>query len=70
MNASLAAKLKVEKGAPVSPEVWIYGWTHSGRVGQTQARMNNLTREIEIKDFGKWIKCHQDCDKFFTPAGF
>jgi hypothetical protein len=70
VNVSPAAKLKVEKSAPVSPEVWIHGWTHHGQAGRTQARMNKLTREIEIKEFGKWINCHPGCAKFFTPTGF
>jgi hypothetical protein len=45
---------------------WAYGWTHYGRTGQTKARMNKLTHEVEIKERNKWIKCHSGCDEFFT----
>lgn len=50
-------------------ETWVYGWTHFGQIGQTQARMNTLTRDVEVHEYKKWIKCRSDCDKFFTPAG-
>jgi hypothetical protein len=45
---------------------WVYGWTHYGMTGQTKARMNELTREVEIFDCKNWIKCVAGSDDFFT----
>jgi len=53
----------------VSPgNLWIYGWTHYGMTGQTRARMNKLTREIQIKEQNQWMKYRSGCDRFFTSA--
>ena len=46
--------------------VWVYGWTHYRMTGQTAARMNKLTHEVEIKDGKKWIKCVAGSHEFFT----
>jgi len=60
-----------EKGVDIPIEdSWEYGWTHYGMTGQTKARMNKLTREVEIKERSKWIKCCSGCDELFTsPRG-
>ncbi len=68
MNFKLAAKCQGDIRTPDCPADWVYGWTHYGRTGRTQARMNPLTRAVEIKEFKKWIKCHPGSDQFFTPA--
>ena len=47
---------------------WVYGWTHYGKTGQTRARINTRTHEVEIKERNKWIKCHSGCDEFFTSS--
>ncbi len=54
-------------GVPVETQ-WIYGWTHYGMDGQTQARLNELTREVEIKDNRKWVRCFPGSEEFFTPT--
>jgi len=46
--------------------VWVYGWTHYRMTGQTEARMNKLTHEVEIKDGKKWVKCVAGSHEFFT----
>jgi hypothetical protein len=46
--------------------LWVYGWTHYQMAGQTEARMNQLTREVEIKDGKQWVKCISGCHEFFT----
>lgn len=46
---------------------WIYGWTHYGRPGQTEARLNELTRDVEIKERRKWVLCYPGTHEFFTP---
>jgi hypothetical protein len=46
---------------------WVYGWTHRGMTGQTKARMDKLTREIEIKDRQNWVRCIPGSDVAFTP---
>ena len=46
--------------------LWAYGWTHYGMAGQTRARMNKLTSEVEIKEYNKWIKCRAGCEELFT----
>lgn len=46
---------------------WVYGWTHYKTVGQTQARLNQVTRDVEIRDCRKWIRCIAGSDEFFTP---
>ncbi len=43
-----------------------YGWTHWGQAGQTKARLNRLTGELEIRDGKNWIHCHPKCLAFFT----
>ncbi len=47
---------------------WVYGWTHFQMAGQTVARMDELTREIEVKDCNKWIRCVAGSDAVFTPG--
>ncbi len=44
-----------------------YRWTHLGEVGQTEARLNRETGDLEIRDGEDWIRCHPDCVRFFTP---
>jgi hypothetical protein len=44
-----------------------YGWTRWGQVGQTKARVNRFTGELEVRDGENWIRCHPDCVEFFTP---
>ena len=34
--------------------------------GQTQARMHKLTRQVEIKDGKRWVKCIAGSHQFFT----
>jgi hypothetical protein len=46
--------------------LWVRGWTHYRLAGQTVARMNPLTREVEIRDGKKWIKCVNGSHEFFT----
>jgi hypothetical protein len=48
--------------------VWVYGWTHYRMAGQTQARMNESTNEVEIKDGKKWVKCIAGSHRFFTSS--
>jgi hypothetical protein len=70
-TSDAAANPADEKTATVSIEdSWIYGWTHYGKTGQTKARINKLTRKVEIKESSKWIKCHPGCEEFFTSPGF
>ena len=45
---------------------WLYGWTAYGMVGQTEARMNKLTREVEVYDCKKSVGCVAGSDEFFT----
>lgn len=49
-------------------DFWDYGWTHLGKTGQTRARMNKQTREVEIKERNTWIKCCSGCDELFSSA--
>ena len=49
-------------------DLWEYGWTHFGKVGQTRARMNKETREVEIKERNGWLKCCSGCDILFTST--
>jgi len=46
---------------------WVYGWTHFRMTGQTVARMDKLTRVIEVKDCQKWIRCAAGSAAVFTP---
>ena len=46
--------------------LWVYGWTHYQMAGQTTARMNKLTHEVEIKDGKRWVKCIAGSHRFFT----
>ena len=52
--------------APPGSSSWVYGWTHYQMAGQTEARMNALTHEVEIKDGKRWVKCVTGSHKFFT----
>jgi len=47
---------------------WRYGWTHYGAEGQTPARLHTPTREVEIRDGKKWVRCASGSDAYFTPA--
>jgi len=49
-----------------SDGLWYYGWTHYGTSAQTPARLYRPTREVEIKDGNKWIRCASGSDAFFT----
>jgi len=51
-----------------SSAVWQYGWTHYGTSGQTPARLHLLTRAVEIRDGGEWVRCAAGADTFFTPG--
>ena len=55
-----------EPGADGDGELWQYGWTHFGTAGQTLARLHSLTRTVEIKDGGEWVRCAPGTDVFFT----
>jgi hypothetical protein len=46
--------------------LWQYGWTHYGTSGQTPARLQPHTHEVEIKDGNEWIRCAAGADAFFT----
>lgn len=50
-----------------SRQSWVYGWTHHGKAGQTRARMDILTRAVEIRDSQTWVRCVAGSDEFFTP---
>jgi len=63
----MITNLKGEKNVSISGKQWVYGWTHYRMVGQTQARLHRLTREVEIKDNRKWVRCIADSIAFFTP---
>jgi hypothetical protein len=47
---------------------WLKGWTHHGLAGQTRARLNQQTHELQVRDDGKWISCDAECLVFFTHA--
>jgi hypothetical protein len=64
-----AANPKDDETMTVSLEgPWVYGWTHYGMTGQTKARMNELTREVEVRERNKWIKCRPGSDEFFSST--
>lgn len=44
---------------------YVYGWTHYGMAGQTKARMNKETRELEIRDGKEWTRCDSGGVEFF-----
>ena len=61
--------LKDERPDTVSSAIfWIYGWTHYGMTGQTRARLNRATKEVEIREAGKWIKCQPDAHFLFSAV--
>ena len=64
-RVGLLASPQPNRANPVE-ELWVYGWTHYGKTGQTRARMNKLTREVEIKERKQWLKCWAGCDDVFT----
>jgi hypothetical protein len=48
--------------------LWQYGWTHYGASGQTRARLHSRTRDVEIMDDVRWVRCAAGTDVFFTPG--
>jgi hypothetical protein len=65
-KAAAASSSRASHLAHPADAVWVFGWTHFGTTGETEARMHKLTREIEIKDDGKWIRCFPGTEVFFT----
>ena len=46
---------------------WVYGWTHFAKTGQTPARLNAVSGEVQIREADGWVGCHAGAEEFFTP---